>query len=98
MIQLPSLVWLIPGMAGLLLWILPGGSVRQLSLARLAAMLQLAAALALFRATSSGDILVEAFGDWQAPFGIVLAVDRLSSLFALLLAVRTPPGAMTAPS
>jgi multicomponent Na+:H+ antiporter subunit D len=52
-----------------------------------AAVLQLLVAVQLFRATAGGEILVHAFGNWQAPFGIALAADRMSSLFALLLAV-----------
>ena len=86
MSALPALVWLLPGVAGLALWLLPRGSAWLLPLARLAAMAQLGLALALFRATAGGEILVHAFGDWQAPFGIVLAADRMSGLFALLLA------------
>lgn len=85
--MLPTLVWVLPGVAGLALWWMPRGGTAQQTLARLAAMLQLAAAAVLFRSTYRGTVLVEAFGDWQAPYGIVLAADRLSSVFALLLAV-----------
>lgn len=83
----PLLVWLLPAVAGLALWLVPRGSAWLLPLARLAATAQLLAALALFQAVRGGEVLVYALGDWRAPFGIVLAADRLSGLFALLLAV-----------
>ncbi len=84
---LPVLVWLLPVVAGLALWLVPRGSLWLLPLARVAAALQLVVTVGLFRATAGGDILVHALGNWQAPFGIVLAADRMSGLFALLLAV-----------
>ena len=84
---LPALVWLLPGATGLGLWLVPRGSAWLLPLARLLALVQLAVTLALFRAAASGEILVYTFGGWPAPFGIVLAADRMSGLFALLLAL-----------
>lgn len=64
----------------------------------LAVLVQIRLALALLAATSSGDILVYALGNWPAPFGIVLVADRLAAwllvitallaLFALLYAIR----------
>lgn len=84
---LPVLIWLLPGVAGLVLWLLPRASALQLPLARAASLVQAGLAVALFRSTSSGDILVNAFGNWPAPFGIVFAADRLSGLFVLLQCV-----------
>jgi len=84
--SLPVLTWLLPGAAGLALWLLPRGSARQLPLARVLASAQLVLAVVLLRATASGEILVHAFGDWPAPFGIAIAADRLSGLFVLLQA------------
>ncbi|MEM8728933.1 MAG: monovalent cation/H+ antiporter subunit D [Pseudomonadota bacterium] len=49
-------------------------------------------ALYLLNVTASGEILVYRLGNWPAPFGIVLVLDRLSALMVLLtglLAVLT---------
>ena len=81
---LPVLIWLLPGVTGLVLWLLPRNSAVQLPLARMAALIQAGLAVALLRSTSSGEILVSAFGNWPVPFGIVFAADRLSGLFVLL--------------
>ena len=81
---LPLLVWLLPGATGLVLWLLPTGSMRQLWLARASTLVQLVVAIGLLRVTSTGEVLVIAFGDWSAPFGIVFAADRLSGLFVVL--------------
>jgi multicomponent Na+:H+ antiporter subunit D len=81
---LPVLVWLLPGVVGLGLWSLPHGSAWQLRLARLASLVQLILAIALLGVTATGEVLVYAFGNWPAPFGIVFAADRLSGLFVLL--------------
>lgn len=44
-------------------------------------------ALALLAAAAGGGIEVYALGDWPAPFGIVLVLDRLSALMVLLTAL-----------
>lgn len=44
----------------------------------------LAIAVALVGQTIGGDITVYELGDWPAPFGIVLVLDRLSALMVLL--------------
>lgn len=44
-------------------------------------------AVALFLAASTGDIEVYEVGNWRAPFGIVLVLDRLSALTVLLTAL-----------
>ena len=46
----------------------------------------LGAALALMARAQSGAITVYALGEWPAPFGIVLAIDRLAALMLVLAA------------
>ncbi|MGH1367363.1 MAG: monovalent cation/H+ antiporter subunit D [Maritimibacter sp.] len=43
--------------------------------------------LGLFAQAAGGDTLVYRLGDWPAPFGIVLVLDRLSALMVLLTAL-----------
>lgn len=43
-------------------------------------------ALGLFAQSMSGDVSVYRLGNWPAPFGIVLVLDRLSALMVLLTA------------
>ncbi|SLN71978.1 Na(+)/H(+) antiporter subunit D [Roseivivax jejudonensis] len=47
----------------------------------------IAIALGLFVQAFDGTITLYQLGDWQAPFGIVLVADRLSTLMVLLTAV-----------
>ncbi len=47
----------------------------------------LGVALALLMQAATGDIQVYELGDWPAPFGIVLVLDRLSALMVMLTAV-----------
>lgn len=67
--------------------------VLRASISALAALAQLAAAITLLAlAAGVGDIWptgvgVYLLGDWAAPFGIVLAVDRLSAVMLTLTAV-----------
>ncbi|MBP8923895.1 MAG: monovalent cation/H+ antiporter subunit D, partial [Thauera sp.] len=58
---------------------------RVLSLASM--VLMLAIALGLFVLASDGSVRTYALGAWPAPFGIVLALDRLAALMLLLGAV-----------
>ncbi|GAW35739.1 Na(+)/H(+) antiporter subunit D [Roseovarius sp. A-2] len=58
---------------------------RVFSLAGVVAMLAVALGLTLHAAT--GTIEVYELGNWPAPFGIVLVLDRLSALMVLLTAV-----------
>jgi len=54
----------------------------------LLAMLSLVlVAVVLLKTTLSGDYQVYAVGNWVAPFGIVLVLDRLSALMVLLTSV-----------
>jgi multicomponent K+:H+ antiporter subunit D len=52
-----------------------------------AALLGVAATLWLVTLADAGNVLVYALGDWVAPFGIVLAVDRLAAIMVLLTAL-----------
>lgn len=52
----------------------------------IACLAMLAAAITLFIATQDDVIRVYAIGNWQAPFGIVLVVDRLSAIMLVLTA------------
>lgn len=86
--HLPSLPILLPLIAGFVLLFLRGASMRlqrALSLAATLALLPLAASLVA--ATADGSQFVYLFGNWAAPFGIVLVVDRLAALLLLVTAV-----------
>ncbi|AOL24444.1 multicomponent K+:H+ antiporter subunit D [Erythrobacter litoralis] len=68
--------------------------VRVVRLSQLARLLSgastlviLASALALFLSAKDGNITIYELGDWPAPFGIVLVLDRLSALMVLLTSV-----------
>lgn len=52
-----------------------------------AALLGIVAAAWLVQLADGGAMLVYALGDWAAPFGIVLAVDRLAAAMSLLAAL-----------
>ncbi len=62
---------------------------RRLSMASVVLGLIMAAGL-VWRA-SSGDLLVYRMGEWEAPFGIVLVLDRLSALMVLLTYLVAAP-------
>jgi multicomponent K+:H+ antiporter subunit D len=62
---------------------------RRLSLG--ATLLTLVLAVALFVRAAGGELMVYRLGDWPAPFGIVLVVDRLSALMLLLTAAVALP-------
>ena len=81
---LPVASWLLPGVCGLGLWLVPRGKARRIAGARLSAIAQLSLSLILQRATATGEVLVQGLGDWPSPFGIVFAADRLSGLFVVL--------------
>ncbi|MGI3171024.1 monovalent cation/H+ antiporter subunit D [Pseudooceanicola sp. C21-150M6] len=61
---------------------------RVVSFAGTLALLAVAAGLAW--QASDGTITLYLLGDWQAPFGIVLVADRLSTLMVLLTALLAP--------
>lgn len=58
---------------------------RSVSIAAASALVLIAALL--FGAAADGAITVYALGDWAAPFGIVLVLDRLSAMMLLVSAV-----------
>ncbi|MGE4367947.1 monovalent cation/H+ antiporter subunit D, partial [Thermomonas sp.] len=79
---------LIPFLAALLQLAAKGhGMAVQRILGLAAAALGIAAALWLVSLADDGMVRVYALGDWAAPFGIVLAVDRLAALMVLLTAL-----------
>jgi len=92
--HLPLLPILLPLLAGaLLLFSSEARHGRRALFALLATLAQVVVALALFAATHApsfspwpGEIGVYALGDWAAPFGIVLVVDRLTALMLTLTA------------
>lgn len=95
--QAPMLSILIPFVTAILLLALgnPGaGQLRQdprLPLRRcislLGAVLGVAVAISYFYLAQTGSIVVYRLGEWYAPFGIVLVLDRLSAMMVLLSSV-----------
>lgn len=80
---------LLPFVAGLMLLLTDGLALqRPLSIIATAALLPLA--VVLLTMTSDG-YHAYALGNWPAPFGIVLALDRLSALMVLLTALVALP-------
>ena len=63
------------------------GISAQRAIGLVAALLGVAAAVWLVQLADEGAVLVYALGNWPAPFGIVLAVDRLAAAMALLTAL-----------
>lgn len=83
------LQWALPGFLALLLAFFRGHSLLQHRVAIGGALLVLVTSLSLSLNVRDGTILTHAFGDWRAPYGIVLVADRLAAVFvashALLL-------------
>lgn len=78
----------LPLVAGILLLYQRQGLVRyKRAVSVVATVLLLVVTVGLLRQATSGEISYYALGDWQAPFGIVLVLDRLSALMLLLTAV-----------
>jgi len=80
---------LIPLLAGVLLLLPPlhGSLIRQ-RLGSLAALLVLlGVSIIQLLEAASGTISVYSLGDWPAPFGIILVLDRLSALMVLLTGI-----------
>ena len=79
---------LIPFAAALLQLAAKGyGISAQRTIGLIGALLGVLAAVWLLQLADAGSVLVYALGDWQAPFGIVLAVDRLAAMMTLLTAL-----------
>ena len=81
------LLFALPGLVGLMLWLVRPSARASLSASLLAGVAIVFLALWLVDATSDGAVLVHAFGGWRPPFGIAFAADRLSALFVALHAV-----------
>ncbi|MGQ7260288.1 monovalent cation/H+ antiporter subunit D [Vreelandella sp. V005] len=78
----------LPLVAGILLLYQRHGLVHyKRAVSVVATVLLLVVTIALLRQADSGEITYYALGDWQAPFGIVLVLDRLSALMLLVTAV-----------
>lgn len=78
---------LLPLFAGAALLMLPSLERIKRTLSILACLALIPVALLLMRQAAEGDLQVYALGGWQAPFGIVLMLDRLSALMLLVTAV-----------
>ena len=79
---------LIPFAAALLQLAAKGyGIAAQRAIGLVGALLGVLAAVWLLQLADAGAVLVYALGDWAAPFGIVLAVDRLAAAMVLLTAL-----------
>lgn len=78
----------LPLAAGAIMLILDESRLAQKSaIAILTALALVAVGVALTDAAGSSAAIVYRVGDWPAPFGIVLVVDRLSAVMVLLAAV-----------
>ncbi|HCE40742.1 MAG: monovalent cation/H+ antiporter subunit D [Alcanivorax sp.] len=83
---------LIPAFAGMLLLL----EVRERQPLRrltglVSALALIPVAVGLYLRAAGGDILVYQLGDWAAPFGIVLVLDKLSALMVLLTSLLALP-------
>jgi multicomponent K+:H+ antiporter subunit D len=86
--HLPVLPILLPLLAGcVLLLSAQAPAVLRRGFALVSTLLLLLLGAGLLRAVAGGDYLVYALGDWPAPFGIVLVVDRLAAALLLLTAI-----------
>lgn len=83
---------ILPLLSGLLLLLAPAEAMRaKRLLSLLSAALLLPLAGVLMAQADNGSIGVYALGNWSAPFGIVLVLDRLAALMLLLTAVLALP-------
>lgn len=83
---------LLPLLAGMVNLLLARGSLeRQRLVSLLALILTIAASLILAGQADNGTIQVYPLGNWPAPFGIVLVLDRLSALMLSVTAVLFLP-------
>ncbi|MGF1608323.1 MAG: monovalent cation/H+ antiporter subunit D [Kiloniellales bacterium] len=99
MSHLPALPVLIPLGAAVLLLVLHGIDNAGRRIVSLLSVLALAAvAAALLLSASDGTIQVYRLGDWPAPYGIVLVLDRLAALMVTLTAMLALPVVLAATS
>jgi multicomponent K+:H+ antiporter subunit D len=92
----PILPVLMPFVAALLMLLVGGRLSVQRGLALGSAVLTLIVAAQLLLAADTGTVTVYKLGNWPAPFGIVLVVDRLSALMVMLTAVLALPALLMA--
>jgi multicomponent K+:H+ antiporter subunit D len=89
--HLPLLAVLLPAATAVLLLALGDQGAQRLARARGVALvstaLGLLVAAALVARAAGGELMVYRVGDWPAPFGIALVVDRLGAMMVLLAAV-----------
>ncbi len=85
--HLPILPILLPMLAALVLLGLRLDDARQRLVSIAATALLVALACMLLQLAGSDEIRHYALGNWQAPFGIALTLDRLAALMVLLTAV-----------
>lgn len=84
MAALVSLVVLVPLLAAALTLVLGRRARPQRIVAALALVIVLGMSVALLIGVDAGGAIVVEAGNWPAPFGIVLVVDRLSALMLLV--------------
>jgi len=98
--HLPAMPVLLPALTAIVLLLLGdhGGSEHSLRRLRLtgriaivSALIGLAIATRLTMQAADGPIMVYRMGEWPAPFGIVLVVDRLSAMMMLLTSLVAVP-------
>jgi len=98
--HLPVLPVLLPSATAVVLLLLgdQGGDgqgraalARQRVVAVVSALLGAAIAVALVTRAATGELMVYRLGDWPAPFGIVLVVDRLAALMVALTSALAVP-------
>lgn len=98
--QLPAMTVLLPSATAILLLLLGdhGGSghdPRKLVLAShisiVSALIGLVIAIWLVLQAADGNLMVYRMGEWPAPFGIVLVVDRLAAMMLLLTSLVALP-------
>jgi multicomponent K+:H+ antiporter subunit D len=92
----PILPVLVPFVSACLMLIAHGRLPAQRLMALVSAALGLVAAVQLLVAADAGTIAVYRLGDWPAPFGIVLVVDRLAAMMVLLTALLGLPALLMA--
>ncbi len=86
--QLPVLPIVLPLLAGSLLLVVAGRAPRfARSVATAVLLAMLACAATLCAQTAGGAVQAYLVGNWPAPFGISLAVDRLAAMMLLVTAV-----------
>ena len=85
LIAAPLLLPAFAGTASLLFWLRHRWIGAIISIASMMGLIALS--IALMARAASGETFAYALGDWPAPFGIVLVLDRLSALMLLLTAL-----------